>query len=73
MWSRIVEELSKPTRGKVEVNIDSIEKMAQKTRVKLLVPRKIAFKWNSNSKLLLLQQVHQLVQKKNKITKRRIY
>ncbi|MGI6589360.1 MAG: 50S ribosomal protein L18e [Candidatus Iainarchaeum sp.] len=42
MWSRIVEELSKPTRGKVEVNIDSIEKMAQKNKGKiLLVPGKL--------------------------------
>ena len=64
MWSRIVEELSKPTRGKVEVNIDSIEKMAQKQGQNSLVPGKLLSSGTLTQKLLLLQQVHQLVQKK---------
>lgn len=37
IWDRLVEEISKSTRQKVEVNIDSINKMAQKNKGKILV------------------------------------
>lgn len=42
VWSDLAEKLSKPTRGKIEVNIDSIEKVAKNHKGKtLVVPGKL--------------------------------
>ncbi|HPM85532.1 MAG: 50S ribosomal protein L18e [Candidatus ainarchaeum sp.] len=55
IWGRLVEELSKPTRGKVEVNIDSINKMAQKNKGKiLLVPGKLLSRGILNQKVTVV-------------------
>lgn len=57
IWSDLAERLSKPTRGKIEVNIDCLEEAANNNKGKILVvPGKVLSRGELTQKVTVVAQ-----------------